>query len=348
MAVVTAQSDEVRMPARYYVQLCELLAEDGIDICSMLGSIGLSRERMEAVNAQITLNEFEKLVALAEKQANRTDLGFVLGKHINVSNHEILGYGMLTAPTFEHAMRLASRYYRLMTPLFSMQYKRGPVHTELIFQPNRLIGHQALRFLIETIAVSTHEVIKTLVQGALSRYEFRVSYQEPPHRKRYAELSPAVVTFEGEALPGVRLVLDTALMDRPMPMADRNAMRMAEARCEEMLRKTSSSVGVVGWVSMMLREAADGFPSLNELAMLCNKSPRTLERQLEREGCRFSQLAKSIRHEKACELLQQPSISITDIAYQLGYKELSSFTRAFIRESGMTPSDYRKAGQSSR
>jgi len=172
----------------------------------------------------------------------------------------------------------------------------------------------------------------------------RVSYPAPRHARHYQQVEPAVVKFEAEALPGIRVVFDTALMDQPLALADRNALGMAEARCEEMMRSASRNEGVTGWVSMMLREANDGFPTLAELARLCNQSPRTLERQLEREGQRYAELARSIRHSKACELLRTTSLPITQIAYQLGYRELSSFTRAFVREGGVSPRAYRRPG----
>lgn len=342
MAPTLPNADDIHMPARYFAQLCQLLSDEGLDTDCILQGTGLQLARMEAPEAEISLGELEKFIAQAEDCSGRKDLGFLLGRRINVSNHEILGYGMLTSPTLEHSLKLAARYYHLMTPLFAMQYRRGPHTTELIFQPTLLIGQRALRFMIETIGVSTHEVIKTLSQGCMPNYEFRVSYPEPQHVSLYRQLRPAQMKFEAEALPGIRLVFDTALMDKPLALADRNALKMAEARCEEMLRKASRDEGVAGWVSMMMREATQGFPTLAELARLCNQSPRTLERQLEREGHRYAELAKSIRHSKACDLLRDTSQSITQVAYELGYREVSSFTRAFIRESGSSPREFRK------
>ena len=93
---------------------------------------------------------------------------------------------------------------------------------------------------------------------------------------------------------------------------------------------------------MMLREAHEGVPTLAELARLLNLSSRTLDRHLAREGSRFLEISKRIRHEKACVLLEAGEQSITQIAYQLGYKDGANFTRAFRRESGVSPSDYRR------
>ena len=48
------------------------------------------------------------------------------------------------------------------------------------------------------------------------------------------------------------------------------------------------------------------------------------------------------RMERARRLLQRPTLSVTQIGIQIGFRETSSFTRAFRRYTGLTPSDYRR------
>lgn len=44
----------------------------------------------------------------------------------------------------------------------------------------------------------------------------------------------------------------------------------------------------------------------------------------------------------ACELLQRPSLSIKEIAFELGYDNSSHFSRAFRRVTGVTPGQFRR------
>ena len=88
-------------------------------------------------------------------------------------------------------------------------------------------------------------------------------------------------------------------------------------------------------------EAGEGLPSQVELARTLNLSSRTLDRYLDREGVRFRAMANEVRHEKACALLEAGELSITQIAYELGYSDASNFTRAFRRRAGMSPAAYR-------
>ena len=49
------------------------------------------------------------------------------------------------------------------------------------------------------------------------------------------------------------------------------------------------------------------------------------------------------RIERAKVLLAKPALSITQIAFDLGFGETSSFTAAFRRLVGRTPSSYRRS-----
>jgi AraC family transcriptional regulator len=48
------------------------------------------------------------------------------------------------------------------------------------------------------------------------------------------------------------------------------------------------------------------------------------------------------RMDRAKSLLQRPALSVTQIGIQLGFRETSSFTRAFRRFTGLAPTEYRR------
>jgi AraC-like DNA-binding protein len=330
------------MPARYFAVLCDLLRRRGVAVEKLLESAGIKPARFFAPDATLTVAQLEGLVAESARITGRSDLGLELGREIKLGAHEILGYGLITSPTLDYALQLAARYGRLITPLFNFRYQRGKSHAQLHFEPAVSLSPQALQFMIETMASSTHEQVKSLVAGRLPSYEIHVSYPQPANLKPYAELKPARFHFSDGRLPGARIVLENDAVAQRLPMGDPTALQMAEGRCEELLRRTTQSRGMTEWVTMMLREAQEGMPTLAELAHLLNQSSRTLDRHLGREGSRFLEISLRIRHEKACALLRAGSLSVTQVAYQLGYKDAANFTRAFRRESGVTPSHYRE------
>jgi len=77
-------------------------------------------------------------------------------------------------------------------------------------------------------------------------------------------------------------------------------------------------------------------------------SQRTLARRLAEEDCSFSELLSGVRRALAARYLTNPSLSISEIAWLLGYSEISTFTRAFQRWTGASPSASRASRASSR
>lgn len=56
----------------------------------------------------------------------------------------------------------------------------------------------------------------------------------------------------------------------------------------------------------------------------------------------FNDYINSIRVSEACRRLRHTDCSVTEIASQVGFSTLRTFNRAFQKQLGMTPSEYRK------
>lgn len=84
-------------------------------------------------------------------------------------------------------------------------------------------------------------------------------------------------------------------------------------------------------------------PTLSELANLCNISVRHLMRGFKKTtGTTVHNAIEEVRLKKAKHLLINSAQPLTSIAEQLGFKHPSSFTNAFRREMGISPSIFRK------
>jgi len=71
-----------------------------------------------------------------------------------------------------------------------------------------------------------------------------------------------------------------------------------------------------------------------------NMSVKTLQRQLKRFDTDFSTLLKTNKIKHALMLLRDNKLSLTQITYKLGFNSPSSFSRAFKKWTGVSPSDY--------
>jgi AraC-like DNA-binding protein len=71
-------------------------------------------------------------------------------------------------------------------------------------------------------------------------------------------------------------------------------------------------------------------------------SLRSLQRKLRAERTNFSVIYDEMRREMADAYVQDSQMSMTEIAYLLGFSDQGNFTRAFRRWYGRSPSEARK------
>ncbi|MEP1230746.1 MAG: helix-turn-helix domain-containing protein, partial [Litorimonas sp.] len=71
---------------------------------------------------------------------------------------------------------------------------------------------------------------------------------------------------------------------------------------------------------------------------------RTLRRHLTAAGVSFQELLDQCRMQLVTlEFKSKSNVSLSELAFKLGYSEHSTFSRAFSRWSGLTPQEYRQA-----
>jgi two-component system, response regulator YesN len=87
---------------------------------------------------------------------------------------------------------------------------------------------------------------------------------------------------------------------------------------------------------------------LHHAAALCQLSPSQFCRVFRQEqGVSFGQHLLRYRLDRACEGLSQPGAHTKEVAYSVGFNDLSYFSWAFKRQTGVCPSDYQAGARSS-
>ncbi|MFE3634296.1 helix-turn-helix domain-containing protein [Streptomyces sp. NPDC059168] len=81
--------------------------------------------------------------------------------------------------------------------------------------------------------------------------------------------------------------------------------------------------------------------SIDAVAARMAVSRRTLQRLLAAEGTIFRDVVRDVREELARRYLCDTSVPLSEIAFLLGYGEVTSFIRAFRSWTGSTPQRYR-------
>jgi AraC-like DNA-binding protein len=70
-------------------------------------------------------------------------------------------------------------------------------------------------------------------------------------------------------------------------------------------------------------------------------SVRSLQRNLKKFGTTFGSVLDETRKDLAEHYVSDLKEDLTEVAFKLGYSEQSSFSRAFKRWTGISPSAYR-------
>ena len=107
--------------------------------------------------------------------------------------------------------------------------------------------------------------------------------------------------------------------------------------------------GLAPWQLRRLREALselDGpAPGLVELAHIAGVSPRHLTRAFKQAtGRTMGDYVQEVRLDRARDLLAGTDLPLKEIASKLGFASLASFSTAFRRAAGETPTGYRRQG----
>ena len=84
--------------------------------------------------------------------------------------------------------------------------------------------------------------------------------------------------------------------------------------------------------------------SLDDIARRVASSRRQLQRAYSEIGdTTFRDHLTTIRMQRAAELLSSRGLTVREVAYRVGYRQPAQFAKAFRRQHGVSPSDYRAA-----
>lgn len=177
----------------------------------------------------------------------------------------------------------------------------------------------------------------------------RVTLRHPPHDHAHdVEAHFGVPVTWGAPLDA--LWFDRNLLDRPLRGAfpvlhEQAAQRLARKLAER--PDPLSAQGVPPLVAQ-IEQAFTDKPRLlglgvDALAEELGLHARTLQRRLKELGESHSAIQARVRYRLAQAWLSQPELRIEDISDRLGFTDRRSFTQAFARWSGMTPSAFRRA-----
>ncbi len=153
----------------------------------------------------------------------------------------------------------------------------------------------------------------------------------------YVKFFNAPVTFGAERST---LFLDKELLDARLP-GDNSELAKANDKVAEHYLESLDPRKVASEVRELLVTLLPSGHSNQELiAQRLNRSVSTLQRQLHGEGTNYQAIRDETRQVLAEEYVADHKLSLSQIAYMLGFSDQSNFSRAFKRWTGRSPREF--------
>ena len=202
-----------------------------------------------------------------------------------------------------------------------------------------------MMFAHETLLIMLHGLMCWLVGRRITLDRASFAYPRPAWWIEYRSMYANDLRFDAERSA---IAFDVRVLAANVVIPDENAVR-------EFLREAPHNFVVKfkdrnSWsahVRRRLRACAPAdWPDLGQIAEELGVGLSTLHRKLDQEGVIFRDIKDSLRRDLAIDRLTHSSVSVAQIAVELGFAEPSAFHRAFKQWTGVRPGDYRQRAAS--
>ena len=138
------------------------------------------------------------------------------------------------------------------------------------------------------------------------------------------------------------IVAKQSQLQKTMPLYNPITSTTTEKYYQEHLKKHANPINIIDKLHDIISNRIDKVPEMQNVAKSLNLSARSLARQLEKHNTNWRNLIAKIRIEKAETILLESELSLWDIAEAVGFSSPSSFSHAFTKHKGISPSQFRK------
>jgi AraC-like DNA-binding protein len=181
--------------------------------------------------------------------------------------------------------------------------------------------------------------LRALTDAPVRVLEVHCHLSDQRHRAEYEAFFECPIRF-GSEYDGLVFARESLLA--PLRGANVAAAARIEAYVAESYA-TSHDEAVEAKLQAIVREQLRaGTFSQREAARALGLGVRALERRLSKRGTSFGQIVEDARRSEAVRLLNETEAAVYEIAFCLGYRDVSSFNRAFKRWFGAAPRAYRE------
>ena len=319
---------------------CARAGQGGFEVESLLRKAGLTRQQIDAPGTRLSVKSQIKFLELAATTLKDELLGFHLAQSVELRLMGLLYYVMASSEILEEALRRGARYSAIVNEGIVLKYREGRdvgIRFEYVGVPRHSDRHQ-----IESSMVTLVRACRQLTNRHLPSVRVNFTHTRSGDTSEFTTFFGSNVTFGAAA---DEVTFSRSVKQLSVVGADPYLNELLIKYCDQALatratKRNSFGSSVENAIALLLPH---GNARVGEVARKLGVSRRTLARRLASEGLTFGGVLQSLKSDLAKRHLTHESLSISEIAWLLGYQDASAFTHAFKRWTGSTPRTLRQA-----
>ena len=318
---------------------CARLDEIGIDPTVILSKVGLTPEQARDPAIRLEVRTQIKLLELAAVEVQDEWLGFHLARSFDLRKIGLVYYVIASSDQLGDALRNAERYSQINNEGVRLRFRMQD-GTAAITLDYVNVDRHAERHHIEFWLVTLVRICRQVTNHRLSPLQLKTKHFRNGTPAELRAFFGVDIEFGANAdeicFPQPTALLSVVGRDEHLNELLRRYAEEALARKPREPLTVCSKAEDIVWKLL-----PHGRVTASEVARRLAMSSRTLSRKLGAEGTSFAEILDQLRAALAKRYLHDKTLPISEIAWLLGYREVSSLTHAFKRWTGMTPRRFR-------
>lgn len=314
------------------------LDEAGQDSAALFAQAGLDPKALADPDARYPVAATARLWALAVAATGDEAFGLTVARRVTATSFHALGYSLQASATLREAFERCVRYFRVVSDAAQLSFvMEGEVCRIEVALPAQ--GPRPAMESLDAFAALFVRLCRSLHERALSPLSVALPRPQPRALAVYQQLFRAPLRFDADR---VCIVYARAPFEAPLQGANAELARQNDLIAARHLSRLQAADLVARVRALLVEHLPNGEPAQSVIARALHTSERNLQRRLADEGTSYKAVLEATRQTLALSYLADPAYTLGEITYLLGFAEASSFTRAFRRWTGCSPSEHRR------
>jgi AraC-like DNA-binding protein len=319
------------------------LRKHNIDVNTLLRRVGLSERDFDNRQGRISANAQSLLLEYAAETLNDTAFGLHLAEQANPREVGLLFYVGSAAKNVSEAVALYARYCRIVNE--SNQVKVLGAKSGVIVEFTLVgVSRHRVRQNAEFGMAAAIKALREIAGRNIHPTRVLFAHAGNSNARELQRFFRCPVEF-GASIDQMAFSNETLAL--PLVTGDRHLLDTLQPICDDAAKERDTARGTLraSVENEVQRLLHHGDAQKETVAKKLAMSTRTLGRRLADEDTTYEEIVDQLRRSLALQYVKEPSLSLSQIAWLLGYEGSSSFNHAFLRWTGRSPTAARSLKQ---